>query len=309
MPAVSVILPTYDRLEFLRPAVDSVIAQTWADWELIIADDGSGAETLGYLTALDDPRIQVLRLPHSGAPGVARNAALRVARGAHVAFLDSDDVWAPAKLERQLAALAAAPGARWSYTLSSGIDAAGRPRAIPNPSAAESGWIIESLLRSMARNIAMPAVMAERRLIEEVGGFDDDQRWCEDLDLWFRLAMASPVVAVPDALCAVRAHDRHFGGNRVAEYASRVRLYGKTAARLGDPRLRALCDAVRGEQALALSGLLSDRGEVAAVWRTLAAAARFSWRRPSWWWGACKAAARPLLPGPWLASYRRLRRR
>lgn len=311
MPAVSVILPSYNRLGLLRAAVSSVLAQTFGDWELIIADDGSDEETRRYLGALlaDDRRVQLLLLPHSGRPAIARNAALRAARAVHVAFLDSDDLWAPTKLERQLAALRAAPAARWSYTLWWRIDAEGRPQPAPTVPVAESGWVLESLLRTMGLNVAMPAVMAERRLIEEAGGFDEAQRWCEDLDLWFRLAMRSPVLAVAEPLCAVRAHGRRFSADRVGEYTSRVHLYGKTAARMDDPRLRALCRKVGGEQALVLSGLLSDRGDTRAVWATLAAAARFSWRRPAWWWGACKAATRPLLPAPWLATYRRLRGR
>src|SRR5215831_394736 len=86
---VSVVLPTFNRLQFLRAAVESVCAQTFTGWELLIADDGSGGETRGYLQSLaGDPRITVLYLAHSGRPSAARNAALRRARGEYVAFLD-----------------------------------------------------------------------------------------------------------------------------------------------------------------------------------------------------------------------------
>ena len=94
MPAVSIIFPTYDRLRYLRPAIDSVLAQTFTDWELIIADDGSEEETRSYLRSLGDRRMRTLWLPHSGNPARVRNAALRMTTGALVAFLDSDDLWA-----------------------------------------------------------------------------------------------------------------------------------------------------------------------------------------------------------------------
>src|SRR2546421_610268 len=102
---VSVILPTYDRLPLLREAVESVRAQTWADWELVVIDDGSTDGTAEYLTELAsvDPRVRVLRRPHRGNPARLRNEAVAASTGEYVAFQDSDDVWEPEKLARQLA--------------------------------------------------------------------------------------------------------------------------------------------------------------------------------------------------------------
>ncbi|HSY94564.1 MAG TPA: glycosyltransferase family 2 protein, partial [Steroidobacteraceae bacterium] len=101
-PAVSIIVPTFNRLRLLRRSLASVFEQTFEDWELLIADDGSGPDARAYLEALDDPRVKVLWLSHSGKPAVARNAALRAAQGEYVAFLDSDDLWVPAKLQIQM---------------------------------------------------------------------------------------------------------------------------------------------------------------------------------------------------------------
>src|SRR5580693_7584371 len=90
---VSVVLPTFNRLRFLRPAIESVYAQTFTDWDLIVADDGSDLETRRYLQTLtNDPRVTVLWLPHTGRPSMVRNAALLRAAGEYVAFLDSDDL-------------------------------------------------------------------------------------------------------------------------------------------------------------------------------------------------------------------------
>src|ERR1700722_1926163 len=116
-PAVSIILPTFDRLAFLPAAIASAFAQTFTDWELIVADDGSSADTRTYLKTLNDPpQVKVLWLSHSGKPAVVRNAALREARGEFVAFLDSDDIWLPKKLETQIASLRRHAQRKWSYT-------------------------------------------------------------------------------------------------------------------------------------------------------------------------------------------------
>src|SRR5687768_13275178 len=109
VPEVSVVLSTFNRLNYLRESVDSVCAQSFRDWELIIADDGSAEATTDFLSTLADPRIKVLLLQHSGNPATVRNAAIREARGRFVAFIDSDDLWLPLKLERQLAAMAVHP--------------------------------------------------------------------------------------------------------------------------------------------------------------------------------------------------------
>jgi len=114
MPGVSIILPTFNRTRFLTAAVESVMAQTYADWEMIIADDGSGEQTRDYLRALRDPRIRVLWLEHCGNPARVRNAGIEAAGGRYLAFLDSDDLWAPTKLQRQLAAMGLRPSSRWS---------------------------------------------------------------------------------------------------------------------------------------------------------------------------------------------------
>src|SRR3954470_20897049 len=106
--AVSIVVPTFNRLDYLRPALASVFAQTWNDWDLVIADDGSDDDVRAYLHDLEleqRPRVRVLSLPHRGNPAAVRNAALHVATGTYVAFLDSDDLWAPRKLELQLDAL------------------------------------------------------------------------------------------------------------------------------------------------------------------------------------------------------------
>ncbi len=172
-PAVSVILPTFNRLKFLRPAVDSVLSQTFIDWELIIADDGSDTETVSYLETLQAaPGVRLLKLAHTGNPSAVRNAALRDARGEYVAFIDSDDVWLPRKLEIQLSALRSS-GRRWSYTALTRVDDSGAvmPGEVPGRRLLREGSILEHLL-TLEVVIATPSVLVERYLLVELGGFE-----------------------------------------------------------------------------------------------------------------------------------------
>jgi len=252
-PTVSIILPTFNRLGYLRSTIDSVFAQTYSSWELVVADDGSDEETRSYLDGLADPRVKTLMLPHSGNPSAVRNAALREAQGEYLAFLDSDDVWLPEKLETQLRLMRAAPTRRWSYCKLRRIDKVGRP--IPSSDgirewAPYEGDIVEELLELDAV-IATPTVIAARSLVGSVGGFDEMQLFGEDYELWLRLALHSEVSA--EELTCVRVHDQHYSGDRVAVYAGWVQMYRKILALVSSSRLRSVCGRRLAESATTLA--------------------------------------------------------
>ncbi|WP_264214794.1 glycosyltransferase family 2 protein [Leisingera thetidis] len=116
-PLVSVVMPAYNAAAVLGRAVASVRAQTLADWELLIADDGSrdGTGALARAEAAREPRIRVLALPENRGAAAARNLALAAARGRYIAFLDADDTWLPQKLARQVGWMQA-EGIAFSYT-------------------------------------------------------------------------------------------------------------------------------------------------------------------------------------------------
>jgi glycosyltransferase involved in cell wall biosynthesis len=312
MPVVSIVLPTFNRTGYLRLAVDSVFRQTFSDWELIVADDGSEHETRAYLRGIEDARFRPLWLAHSGNPSSVRNAAIAVARGYYLAFLDSDDVWSPQKLERQIGALRRQPSSRWSYTGCDRIQVNGQPyvdEALARHVWPE-GWILEPMLHNPRNQMPMASIVAARDLVDEVGGFDPDQPWCEDLDLLLRLAMRSPVTVVAEPLCSIRSHQDdadHHSGDRIAECAHRVKLYRKMARRVPDPRLRALCQRKRAYQSLAMARFQAEKGQHPAVWRTLGTASTFSWPYPGWWLGSLKTVVKPFLPRRAIAAYRRVR--
>ncbi len=109
-PVVSIIVPTYNRAQLLPRAIRSVLRQTYANFELLIVDDGSTDETAAVVArAFSDPRITYWRLPNNSGVGAARNHGLEQARGRFIALLDSDDEWHPEKLELQVQALESAP--------------------------------------------------------------------------------------------------------------------------------------------------------------------------------------------------------
>ena len=105
-PLISVVIPTYNRVTLLQKSVSSIVAQSYSNWELVVVDDGSTDGTADFIRGMGDPRISVLEMPHSGHIGGLRNIGVQAGSGEWIAFLDSDDVWMPNKLELQLEALA-----------------------------------------------------------------------------------------------------------------------------------------------------------------------------------------------------------
>ncbi len=103
MKSVSIIMPAYNSARFIRHAVESVLAQTYTDWELLIVDDCSYDNTEQVVSAIKDPRIRYMRNEQNMGAASTRNRALRQAEGRYIAFLDSDDLWTPDKLEKQIA--------------------------------------------------------------------------------------------------------------------------------------------------------------------------------------------------------------
>ena len=290
-PAVSVILPTFDRLHYLQPAVSSVLAQTYSDWELLIADDGSHEETKAYLRGLTDSRIRLLWLQHTGRPAIVRNTALRHARGEWVAFLDSDDLWHSSKLQRQIDSLAAHSGCEWSLTGCAVIDGGnaghGRLRVA-------GGWVLDRLISEEA-TIATPSVLVARRVLQELGGFDEQLISCEDYELWLRLAARSEADLVDEPLTLVRRHAEHSADEltclkdlaRMLERVERSGIASQTPTML--QWRRAKCAA-------SLARAYAQGGQRRQALATLSGSLRYSWRHKAWRDGAVSTVARVLLP-------------
>ena len=308
-PLVSIVMPTYNRLQYLRAAIGSVFAQTVPDWELVIADDGSDRETRSYLQSLtESPRVRILLRPHCGVPAVVRNAGLAEASGAYVAFLDSDDEWMPQKLERQLTALRARPERRWSYTGYLLIDDAGtaKPRTAYQERARPQGSILAALLANDV-DIWTPAVVVERKLLVHLGGFNPRLVLFEDYDLWLRLATQSDIDLVDEPLIGVRRHTEHFrpeGRNIMAQ--SRDQSLQAVQELVKGPRLRRLVGQERARSALDLVRARAETDRAGAV-RSVLRGGNGAWRYPAWWAGLPRTLLKVVLPRSLLGLYRRRR--
>jgi glycosyltransferase involved in cell wall biosynthesis len=308
--AVSIILPTYNRLKYLRESVDSVFAQSFTDWELIIADDGSGPETRAYLGGLaEKPRVKVIYLPHTGNPGAVRNIAIRSSRSDYLAFMDSDDLWLPTKLAAQVAAHQTNRSRRWSYTGVLRIDAEGRTMPVESPGrpVVHAGSIFPQLLTFEAA-VGIPTVLAERSFVEELGGFDEAQSFYEDYDLWLRMSLRSEVSVITEQLVKIRSHAEHYSGDRARVYESRIRLLNKVATEMATTAdHRAIVRTERVKNALALSRVHVVAGRrkeaLRMLWRARGGAAR----RFNWWPEAAMIVVRAIAPSKVLDTLRVLR--
>jgi glycosyltransferase involved in cell wall biosynthesis len=297
MPTVSIVMPTFNRVEFIRATVASVRAQTFPDWNLIIADDGSDDETRAYLRSLTgDSRLQLLWQEHSGSPGVARNAALRHSKSEYIAFLDSDDLWTASKLGIQLASLGSKPQCAWSYTSFSFINELGEPiledisRRWPTP----SGWIAPQLI-DMSIAIAPSCVLMRRSVIEEYGGFDERLTMCNDYDLWLRSAMRYQVDGIGEALVQKRRHHQHYGDD-VGAFEERRQALDKLVRSGISPRHKSRVRRQYAKIAIGISKSHARSGRTLLALRSIALADPQHWRYLEWWHDAAGVLARILAP-------------
>ena len=202
-PLISVIIPTYNRGWIIEEAVDSVLSQVYRDFELIIVDDGSTDNTLEILNSYQDD-ITVFRQNNHGV-STARNRGITAASGRFIAFLDSDDLWLPQKLFRQVEFFNKNQDAQICQTEETWI----RKGVRVNPKKRHKkpeGMIFE---QSLALCLVSPsAVMIRRSLFDEVGVFDEKLPVCEDYDLWLRISCRFPVYLIDTSLIIKRGgHD------------------------------------------------------------------------------------------------------
>jgi len=309
-PCVSIVLPTYDRLKFLAATIESIQRQSFADWELLIADDGSGPELRAYLKQLErPPRIRVLWLAHSGNLSAVRNAAIHRARGDYVAFVDSDDVWLPEKLELQLQSLRRHVTRGWSYTGFIFVDEADIPlsghRAKACPAIA--GRILDALIRAEAV-LAQSSVIVRRSLLAKVGGYDASMYLCGDYELWMRLAQESEVDFIDQPLVRVRRHREHCGSDVAALEDLALILKRMRRSNLV-PHLHSTLQRRRATVSAQLARSHSISSDRLAVLSTLLRDARFSWRYWNWWFTGLTSTARVFAPEALVSMLRTYRRK
>jgi len=199
MPMLSVVIPTYNRLPRVKDAVESVLKQTYRDFEFWVVDDGSTDGTGEALRAFGNKVKYIFQ--DSRGVSAARNLGARVSRGKYLAFLDSDDLWESKKLETQVRCMEANPQFPLCYTdevwIRKGIRVNPRKRH-----AKYSGWIFEKCLPLCI--ISPSSALMKRSLFDEIGGFDETLPVCEDYDFWLRVTCRHPVLFIDKKLIVKR---------------------------------------------------------------------------------------------------------
>ncbi|HJV26274.1 MAG TPA: glycosyltransferase [Aromatoleum sp.] len=203
-PTVSIIMPCYNAVAHLPDSVRSVLAQTFADWELIAVDDGSSDATLAWLQAQTDARMRVIH-QHNQGVSAARNAGLAQATGTYVAFLDADDTWHPDFLSRMHEALDARPEAVLAYCGWQNLGQTGGRGEPFVPPDYETPDKTEKLFAGCRWPIH--AVLARRDTVQAARGFEPGLKNAEDFALWLEVAIPSPIVRVPAVLAYYHFHN------------------------------------------------------------------------------------------------------
>jgi glycosyltransferase involved in cell wall biosynthesis len=208
MPEVSIVIPTYNSAAYLLEAVNSVLAQTFQDLEVIVIDDGSTDNTEAAMSQFGPP-VRYLRQSNGGV-AVARNRGIEESRGRYVAFLDADDTWLPNKLERQFEAFKKSDN-KVCYTAFTVVDSDLTPIRIAHSQ--RRGKTLEDLL--LRGNIvgSICTVLCERALLQGVGGFDSSLSQCADWDMWVRLAARTDFLYVDEPLVTYRQHASNMSRN------------------------------------------------------------------------------------------------
>lgn len=225
-PAVSVVLPTYNRAPLLGRSVRSVLGQSFADFEVIVVDDGSTDETAEVVNAFVDPRVRYLPLARNAGAGAARNAGIRQARGKFLAFQDSDDEWVPSKLAKQMAAFARGPEELGMvYSDMQSIRADGSERYFPAPGVLRGRIIDPDTRFYQVCNLGIQSAVIRREYLEAAGHFNEGLPALEDLEMFIRLSRLCAFEHLREPL--VRYHDTvGLSKNRYAKWVSRRIILG-----------------------------------------------------------------------------------
>ena len=206
MSFVTVLIPAFNAAATIRRAIDSVLAQTHDNFEVIVVDDGSSDATAGIVATYDSNRIRLLRLTRNQGESAAMNEGIAAAAGDFIAFLDADDEWLPANLVTQVRALQCNPNAVMAVCGCRFVGPRGDvirvETGIP-PYAQNRAEVWRSLLAESL--IAKPCVLARAEALRAVGPFDTRLAVSADQDMWIRLAMRGEVEFVDDVLTIV--HD------------------------------------------------------------------------------------------------------
>jgi glycosyltransferase involved in cell wall biosynthesis len=223
MTEVSVIIPAFNAGRYLPDAINSVLAQSVRDVEILVVDDGSTDDTAAVMARFGPP-VRYITQTNSGV-ATARNRGLAESRGRYVAFLDADDAWEPNKLKRQLAGLSRRLECRLCFSAFTVSDAELRPLSVRRLN--RQTLTLDELLTT-GNLVGTPStVMGDRRLFHDVGGFDDALSQCADWDMWVRLAARTNFLYLDEPLVTYRQHAGNMSRNARLLEADSLRVLEK----------------------------------------------------------------------------------
>lgn len=254
MPRVSVVIPAYNAQRFIRETLDSVLAQTYRDFEVVVVDDGSKDRTREIVLSYGDA-VRCITQANAG-PSAARNRGIREARGELIAFADSDDLWLPEKLAEQAPLFDGEGRVGLVYCRAQRIGSDGQPLPTPDSPKPVGRVFLDFLLRN---HCPTSAAVVRRECFERCGFFPEDMVWAEDWHLWLRIARHYEFAAVERVLVRHRVHAGALTRQLASAYRGARSVLERALAENDGPELRAArrrgLHRLDRNQALTLLGL------------------------------------------------------
>jgi len=214
-PLISIVIPAYNSEKYIGETIDSVLNQTYENFELLIVDDESNDKTPEIIKQYKDSRIKYYRIPHSGRPSVPRNFGIQKADGELIAFLDSDDLWTKNKLENQIIHLEKNSEAAFVYSMSVTFGTSIFSQNYEVLPLLHKAVLSRDDLLKKGNSITCSSVLIRKEMIEAVNGFDEDPelKAIEDYDLWLRLSKDFKFCFIPKIHVYYRVHSTQTSGD------------------------------------------------------------------------------------------------
>jgi glycosyltransferase involved in cell wall biosynthesis len=211
MAKVSVVIPAYNSIAYLPETVESVLKQTFTDFEVLIIDDGSSDQTVEWASQITDPRVKLMKQKNQGSSG-ARNTGIAHAQGEYVALLDADDIWEPTKLEKQVLRLEGNPAVGLVDTWAVLANEQGKPTGKVFGSPTEDD-VWQRLVEFKTVCCCGSTSLIRRCCFETVGVFNQNLHFLEDLDMFIRIAAHYSFAVVKEPLIRYRQHPNNKSNN------------------------------------------------------------------------------------------------
>lgn len=296
MERVSIVMAAYNAESTIRETMDSLLAQTYPAKEIIVTNDGSRDATgaiLDEVAARHPGIVRVIHQPNTGQ-AMARNAAIALATGTYVAFMDADDIWAPIKIERQVQFLRDHPNVGLVYTEGMTITNDGKKIAPFDYSKEFTGRCFDKLF--LNNNIIGSSVMVRKSVIDDVGAFTPHLRACENWELWTRISRKYELDFIDEELAYYRQHGNNMSKNIDWMIENRLKAIRHNHEQYKDvvPNEKALTNEAYFRAYRGFGGVYLGQLELAKARKYIGLAIRHkptSWRTYVWYLQACLGKA------------------